>query len=197
MMLSIDRWVLQAAIQQAMGLQGQRPIRVAVNLSARHFEDPGLLVELQTLARAGACDPGLLEFELTESGITDHPGRVVEQLTALRQLGVRVAIDDFGTGYSCLKVMNRLPLHALKIDRSFVSDCATNPADQTLIAAIITMGHALGLKVTAEGVETNEQLTYLQAQGCDRAQGGLFSPAVTAAELPRVFQALAHFRAGL
>jgi EAL domain-containing protein (putative c-di-GMP-specific phosphodiesterase class I) len=78
-----------------------------------------------------------------------------------------------------------------------VSDCATNPADQTLIAAIITMGHALGLKVTAEGVETNEQLTYLQAQGCDRAQGGLFSPAVTAAELPRVFQALAHFRAGL
>jgi diguanylate cyclase (GGDEF)-like protein len=197
MMLSIDRWVLQSAIQQAMSLQGQRPIRVAVNLSARHFEDPGLLVELQTLARAGTCDPGLLEFELTESGITDHPGRVVQQLMALRELGVRVAIDDFGTGYSCLKVMNRLPLHALKIDRSFVSDCATNPADQTLIAAIITMGHALGLKVTAEGVETNEQLTYLQAQGCDRAQGWLFSPAVNAAELPRVFQALAHFRAGL
>jgi EAL domain-containing protein (putative c-di-GMP-specific phosphodiesterase class I) len=195
LMLSIDRWVLQSAIQQAMSLQGQRPMRMAVNLSARHFEDAGLLVELRKLARVGACDPGLLEFELTENGITDHPGRVLQQLTALRRLGVRVAIDDFGTGYSSLKVMNQLPLYALKIDRSFVSECATNPADQTLIAAIISMGHALGLEVTAEGVETNEQLAYLRAQGCDRAQGWLFSPAVVAAELPDVLHRLAHYRA--
>jgi diguanylate cyclase len=108
---------------------------------------------------------------------------------------VRIAIDDFGTGYSSLKAMNQLPLHALKIDRSFVSDCATNRADQTLISAIITMGHALGLEVTAEGVETNEQLAYLRSQGCDRAQGWLFSPAVVAAELPGVLRGLAHYRA--
>ena len=123
-----------------------------------------------------------------------HPKRVLRHLKGFRRLGVRVAIDDFGTGYSCLSLMNRFPLHALKIDRSFVVDCATNPTNQALVAAIIRMGHALGLEVTAEGVETAEQLAYLREQGCDRAQGWLFSPAVTAAELPGVFERAAPFR---
>jgi diguanylate cyclase (GGDEF)-like protein len=193
LILSIERWVLESAMRAAGTLQGERPLKVAVNLSTRHFDHPALLNELRTFSRAVDYDPGLLELELTESGIMHHPKRVLRHLKGFRRLGVRVAIDDFGTGYSCLSLMNRFPLHALKIDRSFVVDCATNPTNQALVAAIIRMGHALGLEVTAEGVETSEQLTYLREQGCDRAQGWLFSPAVAAAELPGVFGALRHF----
>jgi diguanylate cyclase (GGDEF)-like protein len=193
LILSIERWVLESAMRAAGTLQGDRPLKVAVNLSTRHFDHPALLNELRTFSRAVDYDPGLLELELTESGIMHHPKRVLRHLKGFRRLGVRVAIDDFGTGYSCLSLMNRFPLHALKIDRSFVVDCATNPTNQALVAAIIRMGHALGLEVTAEGVETAEQLTYLREQGCDRAQGWLFSPPVAAAELPKVFGALRHF----
>ena len=193
LILSIERWVLESAMREACTLQGARPLKVAVNLSTRHFDHPALLSELRNFSRAAGYDPCLLELELTESGIMHHPKRVLRHLRAFRRLGVRVAIDDFGTGYSCLSLMNRFPLHALKIDRSFVVDCATNPTNQALVAAIIRMGHALGLEVTAEGVETNEQLVYLREQGCDRAQGWLFSPPVTAAELPGVFEALQHF----
>jgi EAL domain-containing protein (putative c-di-GMP-specific phosphodiesterase class I) len=135
-------------------------------------------------------DPRFLELELTESGIMHHPKRVLRHLKAFRRLGVRVAIDDFGTGYSCLSLMNRFPLHAVKIDRSFVNDCATNPTNEALVAAIIQMGHALGVEVTAEGVETDEQLAVLRAHGCDRAQGWLFSPPVSASELPDVLERL-------
>jgi diguanylate cyclase (GGDEF)-like protein len=193
LILSIERWVLESAMRVAGTLQGERPLKVAVNLSTRHFDHPALLNELRSFSRAADYDPGLLELELTESGIMHHPKRVLRHLKGFRRLGVRVAIDDFGTGYSCLSLMNRFPLHALKIDRSFVVDCATNPTNQALVAAIIRMGHALGLEVTAEGVETSEQLSYLREQGCDRAQGWLFSPAVAAAELPRVFSELRHF----
>jgi diguanylate cyclase (GGDEF)-like protein len=193
LILSIERWVLESAMRAAGALQGERPLKVAVNLSTRHFDHPALLNELRTFSRAVDYDPGLLELELTESGIMHHPKRVLRHLKGFRRLGVRVAIDDFGTGYSCLSLMNRFPLHALKIDRSFVVDCATNPTNQALVAAIIRMGHALGLEVTAEGVETIEQLAYLREQGCDRAQGWLFSPPVAAAELPKVFGALRHF----
>ena len=175
LILSIERWVLESAMRAAGTLQGERPLKVAVNLSTRHFDHPALLSELRTFSRAVDYDPGLLELELTESGIMHNPKRVLRHLKGFRRLGVRVAIDDFGTGYSCLSLMNRFPLHALKIDRSFVVDCATNPTNQALVAAIIRMGHALGLEVTAEGVETNEQLTYLREQGCDRAQGWLSS----------------------
>jgi diguanylate cyclase (GGDEF)-like protein len=193
LILLIERWVLESAMRVAGTLQGERPLKVAVNLSTRHFDHPALLNELRSFSRAVDYDPGLLELELTESGIMHHPKRVLRHLKGFRRLGVRVAIDDFGTGYSCLSLMNRFPLHALKIDRSFVVDCATNPTNQALVAAIIHMGHALGLEVTAEGVETTEQLAYLREQGCDRAQGWLFSPAVTAEELPAVFGALRHF----
>ena len=193
LILSIERWVLQSAMRHAAMFHCERPLKVAVNLSTRHFDHPALLTELRTFIRAADFDPRLLELELTESGIMHHPKRVLHHLKAFRRLGVRVAIDDFGTGYSCLSLMNRFPLHALKIDRSFVSDCATNATNQALVAAIIRMGHALGLEVTAEGVETLEQLAYLRAQGCDRAQGWLFSAPVIASELPSVCHRLEHF----
>ena len=148
----IERWVLEAAMRQVAAVSVQGPLKVAVNLSTRHFDHPALLTELRTLTQTADFDPHHVELELTESGIMHDPKRVLQHLKAFRRLGVRVAVDDFGTGYSCLSLMNRFPLHALKIDRSFVSDCATNPTNQVLVAAIIRMGHALGLEVTAEGV---------------------------------------------
>jgi EAL domain-containing protein (putative c-di-GMP-specific phosphodiesterase class I) len=117
----------------------------------------------------------LLELELTERGLMRHPRRVLRHLKGVQQLGIHVAVDDFGTGYSCLGLMKRFPLNALKIDRSFVHNCATDRTNQALVAAIVRMGHALGLRVTAEGVETRAELAYLRKQGCDRAQGSYFS----------------------
>jgi len=190
LILSLEHWVLNVALREVAQLDWKRPLRVAVNLSTRHFDQSTLTTELRTLTKQIQYDPRLLELELTESGIMRHPKRVVQHLKAFRRLGVRVAIDDFGTGYSCLSLMNRFPLHALKIDRSFVADCATNPTNRALVSAIIQMGHALGLEVTAEGVETAEQLEYVRQCGCDRAQGWLFSAPVASAELPRVLESL-------
>src|SRR5262249_16443533 len=110
-------------------------------------------------------------------------------LNALHRLGIRVAVDDFGTGYSCLGLMKQFPLNVLKIDRSFVRNCTTDPTNRALVAAIVRMGHALGLNVTAEGLETAHQLPYLREQGCDRAQGSYFSPPVPAMKLLTLLRA--------
>ena len=186
LILDIERWVLQSAMTEALAFDAGQPLRLAINLSSRHFDDPALPHELRTITNAVGYDPQFLELELTERGLMHHPRRVLRHLKEFHRLGIHVAVDDFGTGYSCLALMKRFPLHALKIDRSFVNNCATDPTSQALVAAIIHMGHALGLKVTAEGVETSAQLEYLRAQRCDRAQGSLFSRPVPSAQLPGV-----------
>jgi diguanylate cyclase (GGDEF)-like protein len=186
LILSIERWVLQSAMSEALSCRCGQPLKLAVNLSTRHFAHPQLLKELRRIAREVGYDPRFLELELTERGLMHHPKRVLRHLKEVHRLGIQVAVDDFGTGYSCLGLMKQFPLHALKIDRSFVRNCATDRTDQALVAAIIRMGHALGLSVTAEGVETAAQLAYLREQRCDRAQGVYFSPPVPGAELPRM-----------
>jgi EAL domain-containing protein (putative c-di-GMP-specific phosphodiesterase class I) len=116
-----------------------------------------------------------LELELTESGLMEHQGQAVELLYNLRTLGVRLAIDDFGTGYSSLAYLKRFPLDVLKIDKSFIDEIPHNKDDMEIAAAIVAIGRTLGFKVLAEGVETVEQLDFLQAQGCDLYQGYLKS----------------------
>jgi EAL domain-containing protein (putative c-di-GMP-specific phosphodiesterase class I) len=160
-----------------------QPLKLAINLSIRHLDDPELLNELREITERVGYDPHLLELELTERGLMRHPRRVLRHLKGFQQLGVQVAVDDFGTGYSCLGLMKRFPLNALKIDRSFVHNCATDRTNQALVAAIIRMGHALGLSVTAEGIETRAQLAYLCQLGCDRAQGSYFSRPIPGAKL--------------
>jgi EAL domain-containing protein (putative c-di-GMP-specific phosphodiesterase class I) len=155
-----------------------KSLKLAINVSRRHFDNPALLSELRSIVRQVGYDARLLELELTESGIMHHPKRVLRHLKACRRLGIKVAVDDFGTGYSCLGLMKRFPLSALKIDRSFVRDCSRDPTNRALVATIISMGHALGLQVTAEGVETASELAYLREQNCDRAQGWYFGRAV-------------------
>jgi diguanylate cyclase (GGDEF)-like protein len=197
LILSIERWVMQSAMTEALSHELNQPLKLAINLSMRHLDDPELLNELRTITERAGYDPHLLELELTERGLMRHPQRVLRHLKGFQRLGIQVAVDDFGTGYSCLGLMKRFPLNALKIDRSFVHNCATDRTNRALVAAIIRMGHALGLRVTAEGVETRAQLAYLREQGCDRAQGSYFSRPVPRAKLVALLNGTTNGKRGV
>ncbi len=194
LILSIERWVLHTAMTEMASNPYARSLRVAVNLSRRHFDNPALVRRLRALVGEIGYDFHLLELELSESGIMHHPDRVLDHLKACRDLGMTITIDDFGTGYSCLGLMKEFPLTSLKIDQSFVRNCASDPVNRALVAAVISMGHALGLEVTAEGVETEAELRYLREQRCDRAQGWYFGKPVPSSELSVL---LAHTPADL
>lgn len=189
LILSIERWVLHTAMTEMASNPFARSLRVAVNLSRRHFDNPALVRRLRALVGEVGYDFRLLELELSESGIMHHPDRVLDHLKACRDLGMTITVDDFGTGYSCLGLMKDFPLTSLKIDQSFVKNCGTDPVNSALVAAVISMGHALGLEVTAEGVENQTELNYLRKQKCDRAQGWYFGKPVPSSELSEI---LAH-----
>jgi EAL domain-containing protein (putative c-di-GMP-specific phosphodiesterase class I) len=146
-------------------------VPVAINLSGQQLRR-GNIVELVTAALAETeLDPRLLELELTESILMNDLGGAESVLPALATLGVGLAIDDFGTGYSSLSYLKHLPVDTLKIDQSFIRDVTTNANDAAITSAIVAMGHALGLRIVAEGVETAEQDRLLRRQGCDLIQG--------------------------
>jgi len=147
--------------------------RVSINLSGRQFHDPGLLDQVDKALRETGLDARRLEFEITETVAMQDIERADIILEALRQRGIRLLMDDFGTGHSSLSNLRRLPLHAVKIDRSFVADLPGETRARGIVTAIIAMAHQLGLEVIAEGVETEEQLSVLKAEGCDSAQGFL------------------------
>ena len=163
---------------------GQSPLFVAVNLSARQLESPGLhdFVEV-TLTNSPGLDPGLLHLEITESVLMDDVEASRASLQALKALGITLVIDDFGTGYSSLLYLRRFPVDALKVDCSFVAGLGRNADDSTIVAAVVGLARALGLATVAEGVETADQAARLLELGCDQAQGYLWSPAVPADEL--------------
>jgi diguanylate cyclase (GGDEF)-like protein len=182
LIVPVGEWVLESVCRQiaqwqAMGLAA---LPVAVNLSARQFRMAGLDKVVAGIIAAAGIDAGMLELELTESLLMHDPEEAVRTLRNLERFGVRLAVDDFGTGYSSLMYLKRFPIDALKIDRAFISDATSNPEDAAITLAIINLGHSLGLKVVAEGVETAAQHEFLRANGCDEMQGFLFSRAVTA-----------------
>jgi len=146
---------------------------VAVNLSPRQFRDPTLV----ELVRSSLAETGLtaacLELEITEGALMDGGEETIDKLARLKALGVHLAIDDFGTGYSSLAYLKRFPVDKLKVDQAFVRGIQSNPIDREIVAAVIALGKALGLEVLAEGIETEEQYSYLKALGCDTAQGYL------------------------
>jgi len=177
-------WVLRAVCRQLAEWRdsGLRLVPIAVNLSARQFLAPDLGESIKHILELNGLAPSLLEVEITESAImgdTEEANRTLEYLEAL---GVKSAIDDFGTGYSSLGYLKRFPLGALKVDRSFVSDITTDPDDAHITQAVISMAHSLGLKVIAEGVETEEQLAFLLRYECNEVQGYLFSRPLPAEE---------------
>lgn len=173
----VGEWVLQTACEQmrqwhALELQ---PMRISVNVSAQQFEDPLLIDKVRSALAATELSPEFLELELTESCLMSDAAETGALLREIRDVGVRIAIDDFGTGYSSLTYLNEFPLNALKIDKSFVQSVESNDRGGPISKMIIGLGQNLGLEVIAEGVETAGQLAYMQAHGCDIAQGYLYA----------------------
>jgi len=184
---AIGEWVLYTACAQNRAWQevGYPPIRVAVNLSARQFQQQNLAQLINRVLTETGLEARYLEVEITESIAMQNIHVTIAVLDELRTMGVHISIDDFGTGYSSLATLKRFPLHTLKVDREFVKDLTTSNKDAALIQAIVTLAHGLDLDVIAEGVETAEQQEFLRSIGCDAMQGYLFSkplPAAAAAE---------------
>lgn len=188
----IGAWVMRTACMQIGGLRhrGFPEVRVSVNLSARQLEQKDLVGIIRDALRESALPPALLEVEITESMVMHDIKRVIELLDELKQIGISIAIDDFGTGYSSLAYLKRLPIDRLKIDKSFVNDVTSNGGDATITMAIISLAHALNIQLTAEGVETKEQHTFLKLAECDEAQGYLYGKPMPIEDLERFFQKL-------
>jgi diguanylate cyclase (GGDEF)-like protein/PAS domain S-box-containing protein len=188
LIVPIGDWVLRAACLQNKFWQdaGLEPMRLAVNFSARQFQQPTFVSTVSAILKETRLDPVWLELELTEGSIMKDPERAIEKLDALRRMGIKIAIDDFGTGYSSLSYLKRFPIDTLKIDKSFVIDVCTDADNAAIVRAIVTLGHALELTVIAEGVETQEQLDFVNLLQCDSVQGFLFSKSLPAEEFEQL-----------
>jgi EAL domain-containing protein (putative c-di-GMP-specific phosphodiesterase class I)/FixJ family two-component response regulator len=184
LIVPLGEWVLREACAQNKAWQrsGLRTVIVAVNLSARQFREQDLVAVVTRILKETDLDPAYLELELTESLIMQNVEAVIATLTRLKAMGVRFSIDDFGTGYSSLSYLKRFPIDMLKIDQSFVRDITTDPDDAAIAKTIISMAHDLQLRVIAEGVETEEQKSFLHLRHCDEMQGFFFSRPVPSEE---------------
>ena len=182
LIVSIGNWVLDEACAQAARWRAERngDFVIAVNVSPRQFASPGLVDTIRACVDKYAIPRGQLEIEVTEGLLIRNPGEVREAMVALESFGVTVALDDFGTGYSSLSYLRAFPFHTIKIDRSFIRDLSDDAEDCALVVAAIRMARALGLRVVAEGVETEVQSRFLISQESDVLQGYLFGPAISA-----------------
>ncbi|HYP04946.1 MAG TPA: EAL domain-containing protein, partial [Bryobacteraceae bacterium] len=190
MILSIGSWVLYEVCRQVAKWErlGLSPVPVAVNVSALQFAQPDFVSTVAEALRHAQAPPRAIELELTESLIMRDVQTSASLMRELRHIGVKIAIDDFGTGYSSLSYLRRLPADSLKIDKSFLQQSEFGPATLALIRAVVVLGHTAGLTVTAEGVESEEQLELVREAGCDRVQGHLYGaalPTEAASELLR------------
>lgn len=188
LIVPIGEWVLKTACLQnkQWQLEGYRPICVSINLSMRQFLQPNLAGKIDAILKDIGLDPCYVDLEITESMTLDKE-TAFDQLYRLKKLGVFISIDDFGTGYSSLHYLKNMPIDRLKIDRSFVADVMEDSNNAAIVSTITSMAHHLKLKVTAEGVENQEQLHFLRQQHCHEAQGYLFSKPVVADEFEMVF----------
>jgi diguanylate cyclase (GGDEF)-like protein/PAS domain S-box-containing protein len=187
LIVPLGEWVLRTACRQTKEWhdRGSGPVRVAVNLSARQFQQADLVEMIQSALEDVDLSPSSLELEITETTAMQNAEATVETLRALRELGVGISIDDFGMGYSSLNYLRRFPITGVKIDRAFVSDVTSNDGDAAIVSAVIGMARNLRLRVTAEGVETAEQFAFLRSRECDEAQGYYFGRPVCANEMTR------------
>lgn len=191
LIVGIGRWVLFEACRQNAEWQqmGLRPLRVAVNLSARQFRSGNLLNEIDAALAETGLAVNSLELEVTESMVMDDPESVIQLLGAIHDRGIHLALDDFGTGHSSLAYLKRFPIDCVKVDRAFIKDTPGNSDDVAIAKTIIAMAQALGLSTVAEGVETIEQLNLIKSMGCDQIQGYYFSRPLPAEDF------LAYYRA--
>ncbi|HXH40353.1 MAG TPA: EAL domain-containing protein, partial [Thermoanaerobaculia bacterium] len=183
LILPIGEWVLRTAVKQMKGWHAEHgPLRVAVNLSARQFQQRDLTTMIERILSDNDYPPELLDVEITESTAMQNADVSLAVMKRLKQMGVRISIDDFGTGYSSLSYLKRFPIDTVKIDQNFVRDLTDVSNDGAIITAVISMARALNLRVVAEGVETEAQLAFLRKENCEVVQGFLHSRPVSAAE---------------
>jgi EAL domain-containing protein (putative c-di-GMP-specific phosphodiesterase class I) len=195
LMLPLTEWVLHSACTQALEWRDLGvPLRLAINVSGVQFKQNTLVALITRVLETTGLPASCLEIELTESVIMHHAPSAMATLQALKAMDIRIAIDDFGTGYSSLSYLQRLPVDALKIDKSFISHIHQSEKGSAIAKAIITMAHSLDLRVIAEGVETSAQLDFLCAYGCDEVQGYVFSQPLPAYEATRLLRAAAAMR---
>jgi len=194
LIVPIGEWVLATACAQGKRWadEGLPPFRIAVNLSARQFWQEDLAPTVGRILVDTRIDPRRLDLELTESTFMQDAEATVAALMSLKEMGLTLSIDDFGTGYSSLAYLQRFPLDALKIDRSFVRDVLTNPDSAAITRTVIAMARNLGLRVVAEGIEDVAQLAFLKAEGCHEGQGYYISRPMPAADVPAFARGQAH-----
>jgi diguanylate cyclase (GGDEF)-like protein len=184
LILPIGQWIFRTACRQVRAWQRKHDtLTMSVNLSARQFQQPDLVEQVRTAILDSGIEPWRLQLEITESNAMQNAENTIYTLRELKALGVRIAMDDFGTGYSSLSYLKRFPIDTLKLDAAFIHDVNTDPTDAAIVSGVITMAHALNLKVVAEGVETEAQLDFLAREGCDIIQGYLFSAPMSAETL--------------
>ncbi|MCC6347020.1 MAG: EAL domain-containing protein [Nitrospirales bacterium] len=187
LIIPMGEWVLQTTCAQNRAWQdaGYPPLCVSVNLSARQFSKPDLMEMVMHAVHRTGLSPWWLELEITEGTAMRDMDHTVTLLHRLKDEGIRISIDDFGTGYSSLSYLKKMPIQKLKIDQSFISGLPGDPDDKAIVDAVIAMAHSMKLKVTAEGVETEEQLSFLRSRGCNEAQGYLLGKPMPAQESAR------------
>ena len=149
--------------------------RIAVNLSAVQFTQPNLVGMIESILKESQLPAKHLELEITEGTVMDSPQKAIETMLQIRAMGIHLSLDDFGTGYSSLAYLKKFPLNTLKIDKAFVDDIESSEQGRNMVATIVTIAHNLGLQVVAEGVETNQQLSFLSGLRCEQMQGYLYS----------------------
>ncbi len=177
LIVPVGEWVIRSACEQLRAWQdaGIAPVPIAVNLSAKQLQHPNICAVVESALRDCGVDAALLELEVTEGTAMHNAEKAIVTLGRLKALGVRISIDDFGTGYSSLSYLKRFPVDSLKLDRSFVKDLPGDAEDAAIARAVISLAHSLDLELIAEGVETEAQLSFLAANGCDAIQGYYFS----------------------
>lgn len=190
LIVPIGEWVLRTACRQNKKWidSGVEPQLIAVNLSARQFQQQNLVEMIDNVLNETGLEPTLLELEITESTAMQDLNFTIAVLNQLRERGIRISLDDFGTGYSSLNYLKRLPINTLKIDKSFVRDITSNSSEEAIAKSVISLAHTMKLTVVAEGVETKEQLSFLKDERCDKVQGYLFSRPLPADEIEKMLR---------
>jgi EAL domain-containing protein (putative c-di-GMP-specific phosphodiesterase class I) len=185
LIVPLGEWILSQVCQDQLRLRDIKPDlgRIMVNLSARQFQDPKLLQILPRLFTETGCAAGWLGLEITEHLLMTETKNAIKVLARLRDLGISISIDDFGKGLASLNCLKRLPIDSIKIDHSLVRDMAVNTNSQAISATLIHLGHQLGLQVAAEGIETTDQLAFLQENQCHYGQGHLFGHPVLLSDI--------------